>query len=193
MKINHFKLAFIITISCFIGNLHAGEWNFPVSASLVSGFGKITSLYEDNLNEEGYTTESVDGIPIGFAFRPYYEFENKIAVGVDIGPAMMIIGDTDFTNVPLNLNVRYSFGSDPAFSPYIRAGISHNFASGDYVEGSGSGFIGTIGAEFSKDRRVHFGAEIGCDTSEIEIANLSEDKVEKIKPYGFLLSVFVVF
>jgi hypothetical protein len=54
---------------------------------------------------------------------------------------MIVLGDADFFNLPLNLNCRYTFNHQGNVFPYIRAGVSRNFASGDYVEGSKIGFL----------------------------------------------------
>lgn len=196
MKTVYMKIIFVF----FIANLvvitpaTAGEWNFPLGFTFISGFNDITDLHEDNLNSSGYTTDSVDGLPIGLAFRPYYLTDFGLGFGVDIGPAMMIFGDVDFFNLPVNVNMRYAFASTTAFSPYIRAGLSYNLASGDYVEDKSAGLIGAVGIEFLRNKRVHFGFEFAYDTSEIEFEDLSSaDGTDELRPCGFTASIFAVF
>ncbi len=76
--------------------------------SYISGMGDIVDQYEDNLQADGYITESADGIPVGISFQPYYEFVSGLGIGMGFGPLMMIYGDVDFLNVPVNGCLRYA-------------------------------------------------------------------------------------
>ncbi|OQY58072.1 MAG: hypothetical protein B6245_13695 [Desulfobacteraceae bacterium 4572_88] len=106
-----------------------------------------------------------------------------------LDPFMMIYGDVDFFNLPVNMNCRYTFIPKSKVSPYIRAGVSYHLANGDYVVGKSAGFLGGIGFEF-----FNMGLEVSYDTSEIEIENLSHgDSTENIKPCEWALSFFFLF
>jgi outer membrane protein W len=102
--------------------------------------------------------------------------------------------DADFFSVPVNTNLRYSFLPKKNISPYVRAGVSYNIASGDYVESSKVGFLGALGIEFSRKKAVGWGFEVGYDSSEIEFEDftLGRDTID-IKPIEWWACVFVVF
>ena len=174
----------------------AGEWRTSVALSYVSGFSDIVDISEDNLNAQGYLTDSADGVPAGLALRQYYQFDNGFGPGIDIGPAMMFYGDVDFSNVPVSLTCRYTFNQFSSVAPYVRAGLSNNYASGDYVEDTRVGFFGALGMEFFKDSQVNMGVEAAYDSSEIEMEKYSlyrPMETENISPAEFTVSIFVIF
>lgn len=178
------------------GSTAAGEWRVPFGISYISGVGEIVDLYEDNLDAEGYTTDSADGIPIGISVHPYYEFDFGLGIGIGIGPMMMIIGDADFFNLPVNACLRFAFMPRSNTSLYLRAGASYNIASGDYVEDSEIGYMGAIGIEFMRHRTVSLGIEAGVNNSTIEFEDLTTpdpDDTEEIEPLEFTASIFAVF
>ena len=187
---------FLAADFCICGSAYAGDWRFPVGLSYISGVNDVSDLYEDNLDELGYITDSVDAIPVGVSFRPYYEFDNGLGIGMDFGPSMLIIGDVDFFNFPVNATCRYTINHDADVAPYIRVGISHNFASGDYVESGETGLFAAVGLEMMRNKVVALGIEAAYDSSEIEFERyvLYWDVVyEKIKPGGFTLTFSVIF
>ncbi|MFQ5901459.1 MAG: hypothetical protein ACE5IH_07885 [Thermodesulfobacteriota bacterium] len=177
----------------FSGSAKAADWRFPVGFTYISGIGDIADNYEDNLEAEGYWVISVDAIPIGISFHPYVQFDNGFRVGTGIGPAMLIYGDADFFNIPINLNGGYTFFPSANTSPYVRGGIMYHIASGDYVEGTTPGFFGGIGVEFLRNRRVGFGIEIAYDTSEIELEKKVNNTTEDIQPIGLMVNIFAIF
>lgn len=190
-------LLFVFLIDCFCicGSSFAGDWHFPVGLSYISGMGDVKDIYEDNLTAQGYYTESIDSIPVGVTFRPYYEIDNGLGFGMDIGPSMLMLGDLDFFSIPLNATCRYTFNHNSKVRPYVRAGLSHNFASGDYVESGETGYFTAAGIELMKNDVFGFGIEAAYDSSEIEFEKwgYSSYTLEKIKPGGFTLTVSVIF
>jgi len=181
------------------GSARAADWRFPVGLSYVSGFDDVVDLCEDNLEEEGYDVDTWD-FPVGVSFHPYVQFDNGFRVGTGIGPLMVILGDVDHLDIPLNVNAGYTFVPSADVSPYIRAGIMYHVATGDYVEGSTPGFFGAVGMEFLRQSPVGFGFEIALDTSEIELEKYersgyygySEDK-EDIEPIDVMFTIYAVF
>ncbi len=179
-----------------LGSATANEWRIPVGVAFVSGMRDIIDQYEDNLQAEGFITESADGIPVGISLQPYYEFDSGLGIGIGFGPAMFIFGDVDFFNLPVNACLRYALMPKSSASVYFRAGISRNMASGDYVVDSKIGFLGAIGIELMRDRAVSLGIEIGYDSSTIELEDrttFDPDDTKEFKPVGFTVSAFAVF
>lgn len=196
-----------VVFVAFVNDVKAGEWRIPVGISYAGGLSDIVDLHEDNLDAEllwmyggWYEAESVNEVPVGLAVRPYYLFNNGLGIGVDIGPVMYIGGDVTFTNVPVNVNCRFALTQFDSVLPYVRVGVSHHFASGDYVEDSGPGAFGAIGFEFLKNSVVGWGFEFAYDSSEIEFDEYdmlytpySSTGTKKIKPIGLTASIFAVF
>ena len=179
---------FLATNFCICSSAYAeGEWHFPVGLSYFSGVSDIGDLFEDNIESQStYNTiieADVTVIPVGITFRPYYEFDSGVGIGMDFGPIMFLysdqeyIDDVDFFNLPVIATCRYAFNSDGDVSPYVRAGVSYNISSGDYKEGSDPGLFAAVGIEFMRKKAVNMGIEVAYDSSEIEFIDLSNDSV----------------
>ncbi|MGH8176620.1 MAG: hypothetical protein ACREV5_10205, partial [Steroidobacter sp.] len=57
----------------------------------------------------------------------------------------------------------YNFMRTADISPYVRAGLVHHFASGDYYSSSDPGIFAAAGLDFER-----FSLEVSVDTSEVE-------------------------
>lgn len=190
--------ALLITGTTFSNPTNAADWRFPLGFSYISGMSDVADLHEENLEADPSVFDaSVDGIPVGLAFRPYVEIKNLVRIGADVGPAMLIIADeVDFFNLAVNLTVGLNLIPSANISPYIRAGVAHNISSGDFVEDSNPGFFGAVGIEFLRKRRVGFGFEVAIDQSEIEferVGRFGTTSIEKINPSDLVVSAFVIF
>lgn len=185
----------VLFLAC-VGSAEAGDWRFPVGLAYVSGMEDIVDQFEENLEAEGFITESADGLPFGVSIQPYYEMDSGLGVGIGIGPPMWIGGDVDFFNLPVNFSLRFAFMNQSNTSLYLRAGVSYNMASGDYVEDSNVGFVGAVGIEFMRKRAVGLGIEVGYDNAFIELEDLTTidpNDTEEFEPVGFTASIFAVF
>lgn len=173
---------------------HAAGWRFPVGLTYVNNFDKIVDIYVDNIRWSGYSTLSENSVPMGISVQPYYQFDSGFAAGGGIGPIMAIIADPYyFYDFPVSLDVRYFLPVWDTFAPYVRAGARYHIASGDWVKGSSIGFLGGIGVEFMRKKRVGAGVEIGYDSSEIELEKKRTNTIEKVRPCTIMVSVFAVF
>lgn len=198
-----FLMLFLVSSSA-----NATDWRFPFGLTYAGNFNEVVDLHEDNLKAKGYHVDTSWEWPVGLSFQPYVELDFGLGFGMGLGPIMFILTDTygsnddaDFFNVPVNLNIRYSFLPKKNISPYVRGGVSYNIASGDYVESSSVGFLGALGIEFSRNRAVGWGFEVGYDSSEIEFNRYYtygyyhwyEGGTKDIKPIEWWASIFVVF
>ncbi len=189
-------ISVVLVFGLGLGSAAADEWRLPVGLAHISGIGDIVDQYKDNLHADGYITESADGIPLGISFQPYYQYDSGLAIGLGIGPAMMVFGDVDYVNLPVNACIRYCPMPNSSTSVYFRAGVSYNLASGDYIEDSNIGLLGAVGIEFMRQRAVGFGIEIGYDTATIGLEDrttLNPNDTEEFEPVGFMISAFAVF
>jgi hypothetical protein len=163
-------------------------FHFPVGVAYVAGFDKVLDIYRDRLGKDIDST-----IPIGLVFDPYYQWESGLAVGAGVGPLMMASGDIDLVNIPVNIHGRYYFVPESNFSPYLKAGLSYNIASGDYVEGSQLGVFGGVGLEFYRSNSLSWGLEAIFDTSSIEFERTARNSTRNVKPIAFKVGVFIIF
>jgi hypothetical protein len=184
-----------------MGPAQARDSKFSFGLTYVSGFSDIVDLYKHNLEKEGYWVHSSDYTSMGISFRTNIKMFNKFAFGIGVGPLMYISAEEyDFFNIPASAFIRYTFSENANVSPYLCAGFSNHFASGDYVEDTTPGFMGGIGFELFKNRRVNMGILAIYDSSEIEFKKHQtyyydgyNDTTEKIKPGEFMLGVYVIF
>jgi len=172
----------------------AEGWRFPVGLTYVSNFSRVVDIYRDNIHWAGYTTTADSYAPAGLSFNPYYQFESGFAVGGGIGPIMAISASPyEFVDFPVNLDVRYYIPASESIAPYARAGVRYHIASGDWVSNSSPGFIGGIGVEFLRNRRIGAGIELGYDTATIELDKMRTHTTEKVRPGELMVSIFAVF
>jgi outer membrane protein W len=102
-------------------------------------------------------------------------------------------GDIDIINVPVNVHGRYYFDPEGSFSPYVKAGLSYNIASGDYLETSNVGVFGGLGVELYRTNSVSWGIEAIIDSSTIEIEKTYGSGTKTEPPVAFKLGVFIIF
>lgn len=195
------KLGFVVAVImglllCVVLPVNAGGWHIPLGVTYLSDVDKITDQLKENKKAEGYLVDTVEGFPVGLSIQPYYEFDSGIGIGIGLGPLILTFGDVTFTDIPVNLCLRYAILPKSNITPYVRAGIATHLASGDYVETTQAGFIGAAGVEFMRNRAVQLGIELGVDTSKIEFEDLTSstpgDTIE-IEPMAFMISIFAVF
>lgn len=178
----------------------AGEWRIPFGLSYVGGATEFLGQVEDNLEAEGYTTDTFIW-PVGLTVQPYYEFDFGLGVGFGVGPLVMLAGDADATLLPVNASLRYAFLPRAKLTPYVRTGLSYTIASGDFIEGSSMGLVGAVGVELLRHKRVGIGFEIGYDSSVVEMEDGEErervggdpDATTDIHPVGLIISIQAIF
>jgi hypothetical protein len=93
------------------GSAVAGDMRWPIKISYVSGVGDLMDLYESNLEYEGYEVDTFEW-PVGIGISPYYQWDGGFRFGGGVGPIMMIMGDADHFQLPLNLTAGYTFLQD---------------------------------------------------------------------------------
>ncbi|MCD6326826.1 hypothetical protein J7M28_04655, partial [bacterium] len=147
-------------------------------------------------------------IPCGLLLQPYVEFDYGIGIGASVGPAMFIWGVTEFSDIPVGLDVRYTPFYDASFTPYIRAGGRYHIAWGEFVENSRPGISGGLGLEIGRGETVGMALELSYDNAWVEIEKYRKGwsydnngvygkhpyrKIEEIKPSEAILSFMVFF
>jgi hypothetical protein len=173
----------------------AGEWRIPFGLTYVAGASEFLDQIEDNLEDEGYTTDTFIW-PVGITVQPYYEFDFGLGIGFGAGPVVLVSGDADAFLLPLNASLRFAFLPWAKVTPYVRAGVSHIMASGDYVEGSSTGLVGALGVEFMRHKAVGLGIEIGYDSAVVEMEDpdpVDPDATDDINAVGLIVSIQAIF
>lgn len=165
--------------------------------SYVSGARDVWNWHEDNLNLD----DDIVGIPIGISYRYATLFESGMRLDVGVGPAVLIVNDVDYHDIPLQLSVGYSFLPSSDVRLYTRIGASIHINDGDYVKDeAGVGAIGAIGLEFGAPGSVSFFAEAAYDSAKATFSTLESNEYytrrfseEEITVNDFLLTLGVRF
>jgi hypothetical protein len=190
------KIPRIILITATLllaGNVNAGEWDLGVGVSYVTGISDVVDLYEDNFEIEESADVETFSIPIGASFIARYQADSGIIFNIGVGPAFIILGDVEHTEIPLSATIGYSFSRDGDTSPYIRIGVVDHSVSGDYVESSDSGVLTAIGVEFGRQQGLNWGIELSVDDSTVEFEDLTQAGNTEFETYDRQLTLFFLF
>ena len=190
------KLIRIILMTAMLSlaaNANAAEWDFGIGASYVTGISDVVDLYEDNFEIEESADVETFTIPVGASFIARYQADSGIIFNIGVGPAFIIAGDIEHTEIPLSATIGYLFSRDEDTSPYVRLGVVDHSVSGDYVESSDSGVLTAIGVEFGRKQGLNWGIEFSVDDSTVEFEDLSKAGNTEIETYDRQLSLFFLF
>lgn len=186
-----------------LSTAHAGEWRVGPGVSVVTGLNDVMDLYENNYNNTHtlYKADTKWLLPFGLAVQGTYQWESGLRLDLGAGPFFMVSSDDDNVDLdhyelPVSATVGYTFLPKATVSPYVRVGLAHHFASGEYVEGSSPGLLAAAGIEFARQSFVSFGLEVAMDDSTVEFERYSSlglrDTVE-LNTYDVLVSFYVKF
>jgi hypothetical protein len=154
-------LALTVVLLAGLSTAHALEWHLGLAYA--SDVEHVGDLYEENLRVEGFDAEVDLKFPLGVAAGVMYDWASGIRADVGLGPMFFIGGDVDHFEVPLSVTVGYNFLRTADISPYVRAGVVHHFASGDYYISSDPGVFAAVGLDFER-----FSLEVSVDTSKVK-------------------------
>ena len=112
----------LMTMLLFAGSAQADEWDFGVGVSYVTGISDVVDLYEDNYEAENPGDVDVVTIPIGVSFVGRYQADSGMMFHVGVGPAFIIVGDADHTEIPFSATIGYAFSPKGDSSAYARIG-----------------------------------------------------------------------
>lgn len=189
--------AFLALILAWVGGTSTAaaenlfEWR--VGVAYASGLGDVTDLYEANLREEGLDAEVDLKFPLGLAVGVTYDWASGMRADLTLGPTFFIEGDIDHFEVPLGATLGYNFARGADVSPYVRGGVVHHFASGDFYSSSTPGPLVAVGLDF-----VRFTIEVAADLSEVEFDEITcvspgvecTQSKEELNTYDVVASVF---
>jgi hypothetical protein len=157
-------VAAALVLAC-AGSAEAMEWRLGLSYA--SGVSDVADLYEDNLRLDGREADVDLKFPLGIAASFLYDWTSEWRTDVGVGPLFAIGGDVKHLEVPLSVTMGYNFLPYSRYSPYVRAGVIHHFASGDQYESSTPGLFAAVGVDFT-----HFTLELATDQSKVEFDRL---------------------
>ena len=118
-----------VVLLAFAGSAQAMEWRLGLSYA--SGVSDVADLYEDNLRLAGRDVNVDLKFPLGIAASFIYDWTSEWRTDVGVGPVFAIGGDVKHMEVPLSATMGYNFLPYSRYSPYVRGGVIHHFASGD--------------------------------------------------------------
>ena len=174
-------------------SLHAGQFGFQAGLMYNMGSQEVMDKLDDNFQ---LTDKFV--WPAGLTLSPYYEWDSGWAVGLTVGPALVVLideGSEDSTSyiVPVGADVRYTFLRDRNTAPYVRAGIRIPIVGGDYLRSGEVGAFGAVGVEFWRTKKVKAAVEIGYDSSTVEVKAGPTGSAKRVTYPGFMAGIAVNF
>ncbi len=195
----------LVTGLALPGAAQAGHFYFPVGITYASGINDAVSALDDLYTAAGYRFEENVVVPIGLSLNPYYEFDNGLAVGLNVGPATVIVlnnrtiysdGSSDSYDVsyvvPIGADLRYTFLRDKDVSPYLRVGFRYPIVGGRNVESSQVGPVVAVGVDFWRSKKIGMAIEVGYDGSSIEVQGPTQ-ATKDVTYAGFTAGLMVRF
>jgi hypothetical protein len=158
-------VAAAVLLFAFAGSAQAVEWRLGLSYA--SGVSDVADLYEDNLRLDGREANVDLKFPVGVAASFVYDWTTEWRTDVGVGPVFAIGGDVRHLEIPLSATIGYQFLPHSRYSPYVRGGVIHHFASGDQYDSSTPGLFAAVGVDFT-----HFTLEIATDQSKVKFDRL---------------------
>ena len=158
-------VAAAVLLFAFAGSAQAVEWRLGLSYA--SGVSDVADLYEDNLRLDGREADVDLKFPVGVAASFVYDWTTEWRTDVGVGPVFAIGGDVRHLEIPLSATIGYQFLPHSRYSPYVRGGVIHHFASGDQYDSSTPGLFAAVGVDFT-----HFTLEIATDQSKVKFDRL---------------------
>ena len=172
-----------------VSTAHASEWRLGLGYA--TGLSDVTDLYEEDLRATGQDANVDLKFPVGLTASYTYDWISGFRFDAGLGPAFSIGGVIDHFEVPLSATAGYSFAPETDFSPYVRVGAVHHFASGDRYVSATPGLFAAVGIDFA-----HVTVEIATDQSELEFDTVActggacVPARTKLNTYDVIASVF---
>lgn len=159
------KLGALFGLGCLLSApSFAGEMNFSVGLSYATGLNDVVDYYEEAINAEDASL-----FPLGVSHTGHYQYDSGFRLGYGIGPAFVVLGDIDYTEIPVQANVGYTFAPSSSVSPYIFVGPTVHWVDGDFVDtDTATGAVFGVGIEFARNSAVSYIIEITKDTTEVD-------------------------
>lgn len=147
---------------------HALEWRLGVAYA--SGLSDVSDFYEDTLRRAGFDADVEVKFPLGVAASFIYDWPGGMRADFGLGPAFLIGGDIEHSEVPLSATLGYNFMRYSHASPYVRGGLVYHLTDGDLYSSASPGVFAAVGVDFT-----HFTLELAADRSQVEFDSLSCD------------------
>jgi len=190
------RICLAIMVLVWTGNAHAFDWRaveWRVGVAYATGLNDVTDLHEDNLRASGLEADVDLKVPLGLAGGVTYDWPSGLRFDVTLGPTFFIGGDVSHSELPLGASVGYNFAREADISPFVRAGLIHHIASGDYETGSSPGLLVAAGVDFQR-----LTIEVALDNSEVDFEAASCDAtganctptVRTLNTYDVIASVY---
>jgi hypothetical protein len=158
-------VAATVLLFAFAGSAQAVEWRLGLSYA--SGVSDVADLYEDNLRLDGREANVDLKFPVGVAASFVYDWTTEWRTDIGVGPIFAIGGDVRHLEIPLSATIGYQFLPYSRYSPFVRGGVIHHFASGDQYDSSTPGLYLAAGVDFT-----HFTLELATDQSKVKFDRL---------------------
>jgi hypothetical protein len=160
------RICLAIIVLAWGGNAHALDWRaveWRVGVAYATGLNDVADLHEDNLRASGLEADVDLKVPLGLAGGVTYDWPSGLRLDVTLGPTFFIGGDVSHSELPVGASIGYNFAREADISPFVRAGLIHHIASGDYETGSSPGLLIAAGVDFHR-----FTVEVALDNSEVD-------------------------
>jgi hypothetical protein len=171
---------------------HASEWHVGGAVSFPTAQADVLDLYEENYAAQGTPVDVTKLLPFGIAFDAHYQWNSGIRLGMGFGPLLLIAGDVQHFEAPINVTLGYTFLPKSNVSPYVKAGFVHHIANGDFVVGSNPGLLAAVGLEFARNGVAQYALEVASDQSEVEFDKLCARSQPSCRPSTVTLNTYDV-
>jgi len=142
--------------------------------------------------------------PIGFSYRPHWNFESGLRIDLGIGPAIVgwgrvstpLFGIYDiYLDVPVSTTVGYNFARERGVNPYLRGGLVVHFIDAEFSgDSTAAGVVGAGGLEWRNRRDLKVFTEVTYDSSDFDInTGFGLPRTAKLRDVSMAIGLIAVF
>jgi hypothetical protein len=140
-----------------------------VGLTYVSGIRDVWDWHEDTVDPD----EFEHGALVALSYRSAAIEDFGLRLDLGLGPIVLIMGDKEYSDLPFQFFLGYSFFNSSSIRPYARVGASIHFNSGDYlVDENTVGGVAAIGIDFGEAGSMHFFIEAAYDSAEATFSGI---------------------
>lgn len=125
--------------------------------------------------------------------QPYRILENDFQIGLGVGPLIVLADDARHLELPVTLTLGRTLMVHHALTPYLKVGVSHHFAHGDFYARSMPGLYAGVGIRTPNTSDLKLGMELAWDAAVTRLQDPMTHTTHDLRTGAFTAALFADF